>query len=70
MDEDDPPSEYAGIAAQFGEAEPLKRREDASEHQEKVESPKKINKRKELQFKASHGLLLVFFTWLLWVSCH
>ncbi|KAI9870380.1 MAG: mannose-ethanolamine phosphotransferase gpi13, partial [Pleopsidium flavum] len=64
MDEDDPPSEYGGIAAQFGKAKALKRRKDASEHQKNVDSPEKINKRKELQFKASHGLLLVFFTWL------
>lgn len=65
MDEDDPTSEYASIAAQYSEAKALKRRNDALQQQAKVDSVEEFNQRKELEFKASHGLLLVFFAWIL-----
>lgn len=65
MDEDDRPMDYAGIASQFGKAKALKEREDASGHAKEASSSESTQKREELQFKVSHGLLILFFTWLL-----
>ena len=65
MDEDEPVLDYASIAFQFGKAKAQKEREDASGQNNEAESPESIQKRKELQFKVSHGFLILFFTWLL-----
>lgn len=65
MDEDDQPLDYAAIASQFSKAKALKERKDASGHAKEASSSEIIQKRKELQFKVSHGLLILFFTWLL-----
>lgn len=65
MDENDLPLDYASIASQFGKARALKEREDASGHVKEADSAESTSKRKELQFKVSHGLLILFFTWLL-----
>ena len=65
MDQDDPPLDYASIASDFGKAKALKERDDASRRTQEADSAESPGKCKEVQFKVSHGLLILFFTWLL-----
>ncbi len=65
MDNDESPPEYATIASQYSKAQVVKRQDNASGDTDPVDLAAQVQKRKELSFKASHGLLLVFFSWLL-----
>lgn len=53
------PSEYKRIAPQFAGAKARKAPEDSAEA---------TNKFRERQFKASHAFLLIFLSWILYVS--
>ena len=65
MDEDDPPSEHAHIAGQTHKAKALKQFEDAVSNGAGGDSAESTQKCNEVRFKVAHGLLLVFFFWLL-----
>jgi len=64
MDKNDSPLDYASILSQFRKAKALKEWEDASGAVKEADSVESTQRRKELQFKVSRGLLF-FFTWLL-----
>ncbi|KAF2454481.1 hypothetical protein BDY21DRAFT_308968 [Lineolata rhizophorae] len=61
MDNGEPRTEYEGIAAAFAKAKAVKEKEEAQGLRENTAD----NKRAEVQFKASHGLLVAFFVWIL-----
>jgi hypothetical protein len=66
MDNGDPLPSYEGLAAAFAKAKAEKEREEAQGLRLRTEDAKVANKRGEIQFKASHGLLLAFFTLILY----
>lgn len=55
--------EYAGIAAEFAKAKARREEEEARGLLEPSATDEK--KRREIQFKAIHGLLIGFFIWIL-----
>lgn len=63
MSDGEPKSEYAGIAAEFARAKAKREEEQAQGLLDP--SAKDENKRKEIRFKALHGLLIAFLVWLL-----
>lgn len=63
MSDGEPKSEYAGIAAEFAKAKAKREEEQARGLPDP--SAKYDNKRKEIRFKALHGLLIAFFVWIL-----
>ena len=54
---------YKELAAQFAKARASKEQEETSSEQ-----AKQVKHGKELQFKASHGLLVTFLLWIWFVS--
>jgi phosphatidylinositol glycan class O len=62
---DDPLPSYEGIAAAFAKAKAEKEKEEASGLKGRTDDAKAANKQGELRFKAAHGLLIAFFTWIL-----
>ena len=59
--------DYASLKAQFEKARRLKEKEDAVERTRaasRTEDEKRDNQRR-VAFRASHGLLLAFFTWIM-----
>lgn len=68
MDNDDAPIEYQGIAAAFAKAKDEKDKEEASGLRDRTEGARAANKRGEVHFKASHGLLIAFFTFILYAN--
>jgi len=63
MSDGEPQSEYAGIAAEFAKAKAKRQEEEAKGFLDR--SSRDENKRREIQFKAIHGLLIAFFVWIL-----
>jgi phosphatidylinositol glycan class O len=56
-------TEYVGIAAQYAKAKAeLEQKQQRDSVNTSTSSPP-ASKIKEVQFKATHGLLLAFFTW-------
>ncbi|KAI9832553.1 MAG: hypothetical protein M1819_004343 [Sarea resinae] len=66
MERSPPSSEYKEIAAQFAQAKALKQKDEAA-GKSLSDQRKKLNEHKALQFKASHGLLIGLFSWLLFL---
>ncbi|EOD45602.1 putative phosphoethanolamine transferase class o protein [Neofusicoccum parvum UCRNP2] len=56
-----PKTEFEGIAAQFAAAKAKQEREEAQGLRSSSDDAKVANKRRELQFKSSHSLLVAFF---------
>jgi len=56
-------SEYSGIAAEFAKAKARREEEEARGLLDPSAADEK--KRREIQFKAIHGLLIAFFVWIL-----
>ena len=63
MSNGEPNSEYAGIAAEFAKAKARREEEEARGLLDPSAADE--NKRREIQFKAIHGLLIAFFIWIL-----
>lgn len=63
--DDGAPSEFEGIAAAFAKAKQQREQEEAQGLRGTSDDAKAVNKTRELQFKASHGLLIAFFSWVL-----
>jgi phosphatidylinositol glycan class O len=63
MSDGEPKSEYAGIAAEFAKAKSKREEEQAKGLLDP--SAKDDKKRKEIRFKALHGLLIAFLVWIL-----
>ncbi|KAK7514944.1 GPI ethanolamine phosphate transferase 3 [Phyllosticta citriasiana] len=60
MEEGKPRSEYQGIAAQFAAAKARQEQEEAQGLRNRSGDAKAADKRRELQFKSSHSLLVAF----------
>jgi phosphatidylinositol glycan class O len=63
MSNGEPNSEFAGIAAEFAKAKARREEEEARGLLDPSATDE--NKRREIQFKAIHGLLIAFFIWVL-----
>jgi len=63
MSNGEPTSEYAGIAAEFAKAKARREEEEARGLLDPSATDE--NKRREIRFKAIHGLLIAFFLWIL-----
>lgn len=61
MEDGKPKTEFEGIAAQFAAAKAKQEREEAQGLRNSSTDAKIANKRRELQFKSSHSLLVAFF---------
>jgi len=56
---------YEGLAAAFAKAKAEKEKEEAQGLRSRTADAKASNKQGEFRFKASHGLLIAFFSWIL-----
>lgn len=65
MDDGDPLETYEGIAAAFAKAKAEREREEAQGLKGRTADSKAANKQGEVRFKATHGLVIAFFTWIL-----
>ncbi|KAF2205418.1 hypothetical protein GQ43DRAFT_407499 [Delitschia confertaspora ATCC 74209] len=65
MDNGEPLPSYEGLAAAFAKAKAEKEREEAQGLRGSTQNAEKDNKQGEVRFKAAHGLLVAFFTWIL-----
>ncbi|OCK79560.1 hypothetical protein K432DRAFT_426432 [Lepidopterella palustris CBS 459.81] len=65
MDDGEPLPSYEGLAAAFAKAKAQKEKEEAKGLRSRTDDAKASNKQGELRFKASHGLLIAFFSWIL-----
>lgn len=65
MDDGPHETEYSGIAAEFARAKAEREKEEAKGLLDSSVNAKAVNKQKEVQFSASHGLLLALFCLLL-----
>jgi len=66
--DDGAPNEFEGIAAAFAKAKQQREKEEAQGLRGTSEDAKAVNKAREVQFKASHGLLIAFFNWILYAT--
>ena len=66
MDNGEPLLSYEGLAAAFAKAKAEKEREEAQGLRGSTQNAEADNKQGEVRFKASHGLLMAFFGWLLY----
>ncbi|PSN68450.1 hypothetical protein BS50DRAFT_552002 [Corynespora cassiicola Philippines] len=65
MDSDEPLPSYEGIAAAFAKAKAEKEKQEAQGLKPTTGDAAKANKQGEVHFKAAHGILVAFFTWIL-----
>jgi phosphatidylinositol glycan class O len=65
MDNGEPLPSFEGIAAEFAKAKAEKEKQEAQGLRPDVVDAKKANKQGEVHFKAAHGILVAFFTWIL-----
>jgi phosphatidylinositol glycan class O len=65
MDNGEPLPSYEGLAAAFAKAKAEKERQEAAGLRGTTQNADADNKQGEVRFKAAHGLLIAFFTWLL-----
>ncbi|KAF1997247.1 hypothetical protein P154DRAFT_471438 [Amniculicola lignicola CBS 123094] len=65
MDDGEPLPSYEGIAAAFAKAKAKKEQEEASGLRARTGDAAAANKQGEVHFKASHNILVAFFTWIL-----
>ena len=61
MEEGKSRTEYQGIAAEFAAAKARQEQEEAQGLRNRSGDAKAVEKRRELQFKSSHSLLVAFF---------
>jgi phosphatidylinositol glycan class O len=66
MDDDEPLPSYEGLAAAFAKAKADKERDEAQGLRATTGDAAAANKQGEVHFKASHGILIAFFTWILY----
>lgn len=64
MDDGESLPSYEGLAAAFAKAKAEKEKEEAQGLRSRTADAKASNKQGELRFKASHGLLIAFFSWI------
>ncbi|KAF2811914.1 uncharacterized protein BDZ99DRAFT_282865 [Mytilinidion resinicola] len=62
---EDPLPSYEGLAAAFAKAKAEKEKEEAAGLRDRTDDAKAANNQGEVRFKAAHGLLLAFFSWIL-----
>ncbi|KAF2471372.1 uncharacterized protein BDR25DRAFT_333993 [Lindgomyces ingoldianus] len=65
MDNGEPLPSYEGLAAAFAKAKAEKEREEAQGLKGRTGDAAAANKQGEVHFKAAHGLVVAFFTWIL-----
>jgi phosphatidylinositol glycan class O len=65
MDNGEPLPSYEGIAAAFAKAKATKERDEAQGLKPMAVDAAAANKQAEVHFKASHGILIAFFTWIM-----
>ncbi|OCL07193.1 hypothetical protein AOQ84DRAFT_342216 [Glonium stellatum] len=65
MDDGESLPTYEGLAAAFAKAKAEREKEEAQGLRSRTVDAKASNKQGELHFKASHGLLIAFFSWIL-----
>jgi len=62
----DPQPSFEGIAAAFAKAKAEKEKQEAQGLRPTTIDAVKANKQGEVHFKAAHGLLIAFFSWILY----
>jgi len=65
MDNGEPLPSYEGIAAAFAKAKADKERDEAQGLRPTTKDAAAAQKQAEVHFKAAHGLIIAFFTWIL-----
>lgn len=65
MDNGEPLPSFEGLAAAFAKAKAEKEKQEAQGLKPTTGDAIKANKLGEVHFKASHGILVAFFTWIL-----
>jgi len=66
MDNGEPLPSYEGIAAEFAKAKAEKEKQESQGLKPTTVDAAKANKQGEVHFKAAHGILVAFFTWILY----
>ena len=66
MDNGEPLPSYEGIAAAFAKAKAEKEKQESQGLKPTTRDAAKANKQGEVHFKAAHGILVAFFTWILY----
>ncbi|KAF2878340.1 hypothetical protein BDV95DRAFT_673607 [Massariosphaeria phaeospora] len=67
MDSGESLPSYEGIAAAFAKAKAKKEKDEAQGLKSTTADAAKANKQAEVHFKASHSILVAFFTWILFL---
>jgi hypothetical protein len=67
MDNGEPLPSYEGLAAAFAKAKAEKEKEEASGLRATTGDAEVANKQGEVHFKAAHGILVAFFTLILYI---
>ena len=65
-DNGDPLPSYEGIAAAFAKAKAEKERQESQGLKPTTADAAKASKAGEVHFKAAHGIIVAFFTWILY----
>ena len=65
MDNGEPLPSYEGIAAAFAKAKADKEKDEAQGLRPTTKDAAAAQKQAEVHFKAAHGLIIAFFTWIL-----
>ncbi|KAH7117987.1 hypothetical protein B0J11DRAFT_493971 [Dendryphion nanum] len=65
MDNGEPLPAFEGVAANFAKAKAEKERQEAQGLKPTTKDVEAANKLGQVQFKAAHGIIVAFFTWLL-----
>jgi phosphatidylinositol glycan class O len=67
MDNGEPLPSYEGGASAFAKAKADKERDEAQRPRSTTKDAAVAHKAAEVHFKAAHGLIIAFFTWILYV---
>jgi phosphatidylinositol glycan class O len=66
MDNGEPLPSFEGLAAAFAKAKADKEKQESQGLKPTTGDAAKANKQGEVHFKAAHGILVAFFTWILY----
>lgn len=66
MDNGEPLPSYEGLAAAFAKAKAEKEKQEAQGLKTTATDAAAANKQGEVHFKAAHGIIVAFFSWILY----
>jgi phosphatidylinositol glycan class O len=68
MDNGEPLPSFDAIAAAFAKAKAEKEKQEPQGLKPRTGDAEKANKAGEVHFKAAHGIIIAFFTWILYIG--